>query len=380
MKHRYLLMLVVYCATSIVMAQGIRIGVVVDRSGPVDSAIDAAIAAFELRIQSEGGVFGTDVEVLVRDGRGEPAATAAALDLLVTEHHVHALICCQDERSAGAGAAAALAHGVPVLTLAPSDAPPNPWWFGIGPDDRTELRAIVGHVYAEGKRAIGLMTLDHAFGDLPERVLTEELAVAGMDLVVVERYPPNVDVLTPEALWVATRQPGAVVVWGLARDTHLAVEALRQRGYMGPIYVRADLLSDPSAGIDPAVYAGARFAVAPILVDDATAATPESEAAARLKDVLFGLYGVREVSKEAARTYDALDLLRAAAEQAATYGVSPTDAGGYRLALRDAAIALPAFTGAAGIYDLQEAGGQAALPRGLAVVELRDSRLVAVLP
>lgn len=379
--HRFLLMLVACCAASIVLAQEIRIGVVVDRSGPAASAaIEAAIAAFDMRLRSQGGVFGIPVEVLVRDSRGDPRATATALELLATEDDVHALVCCHDVPSARTSAAVASEHGLPLLLLASPDIAPGPWWFALGPDARTELRGIVGHAYAEGKRALGLMTLDHSFGDLPERVLTQELGAAGMDLAVVERYPPDVDVLTPEALWVATRQPGAVVVWGLARDTRLAVDALRRRGYQGPVYARSDLFDGPSEGIDPSAFAGVRLAVAPILVDDAAVSTPSLAAAERLGDVLFGLYGIPDVSAAAARAYDALDLLHAAAEQAAVYGVSPSDVAGYRLALRDAAIALPDFVGAAGIYDLQEAGGQAALPQGLAVVELRGARWVAITP
>jgi branched-chain amino acid transport system substrate-binding protein len=240
---------------------------------------------------------------------------------------------------------------------------------------------MVAHAYAEGKRAVALMTLDNAFGERASGALEEELGVAGMALVAVERYAPDIGVLTPEALWVITRQPGAVLVWGLPRDTGVALDALRRRGYEGPIYVRNAVLADPSRAMPAGDLANVRFPVPPILVDDAPeGAADELQAAVALVDYLRGVYGIRDVSAEAARAYDGLDLLRDAAEQAALYGVSPEDVPGYRLALRDAAIALPTWIGAGGTYDLTDQAGTAALPAGLAIVEVRGGRRVAVVP
>lgn len=380
MPRHLLLVLAVLATASFAWGQEIRIGVVIDRSGPgADDGMVHAIAAFDMRMRTAGGVFGMPIEILVRDGRGDPEVSRDALEQLASEHAVHALVCCTDAATASIGVEISERHGILLLSLAPHD-DVNPWTFALAPDARTELRAIVGHVYSEGKRGLGLMTLSNDFGDLPARVLAEELTVAGMELVAVERYAPNVDVLTPEALWVATRQPGAVVVWGLAHDTRLAVASLRQRGYQGPVYVRSALLGEPAANIDATTFAHVRFGVAPILVHQTDATTASLDAAEHVADFIWALYGVRNLSTDAARVFDALGLLRSAAEQAAVYGVSPDDVNGYRSAIRDAAIALPVYVGAGGSYDLEESGGLAALPAGLVFIELQGDRRVAVFP
>lgn len=375
MMLRLALIALLLLASGTAVAQSIRIGVVLDRIGASGGpAMAAAVSYFDSRTQRTGGVFGAPFEVIVRDGRGEPTQTRAEVERLILEDEVHAIVCCTRSASTELVHELAELHDVLVLALSPGPDADAGWLYGLGADQRTELRAIVSHSYGEGKSALALMTLDNAFGDLPERVLGEELEVAGMRLVAVERYSPAAEVLTPEALWVATRQPGAVVVWGLLRDTTVAVDALRRRGYEGPIYARADLAGE--LGLQTV-----QFPVPPILVADARSVTAvEASAAAALSDAMSGIYGVADVTPEAARAFDALDLLRAAAEQAALYGVSPDATASYRLALRDAAIALPEFEGAAGRYDLDERTNQAALPGGLVIAEPVTGRLVPVGP
>ena len=368
------------CLLGLAAAQSIRVGVVVDRSGPAaDAALDAAIGAFQARTASAGGVFGAPFEVLVRDGRSDPNHIRGELQRLVQQDGVHAIVCCDSQPAVRVAREVAEEHGVLVLALGAGDGGSAGWLFGLGADDRTELRAVVSHVYAEGKRALGLMTLENAFGNAPVRVLEEELPVADMELIAVERYPPDARMLTPEALWIATRLPGAVVVWGLAPDTAVAVDALRRRGYEGPLYVRSGLLADDS-GWERIARNRVRAAVAPVVADGSTSQASDSSAAAVLSDMLFTLYGVRDVTAAAGRAYDGLALLRDAAEQAALYGVPPDDVAGYRLALRDAAVALPPYLGAGGAYDLEERSDQAALPSGLIVVEATDGRLIPLAP
>lgn len=378
-RFRLALSLLIFVVFALAQGQAIRIGVVVDSSGPgSDPAVEAALAAFADRSSSAGGVFGAPFEILVRDSRSDPSRVREEITRLVVEDEVHAIVCCESQPSASAAEAIAEEFGVMTLTLAPSTGGPGGWTFGLGPSERTALRAVVSHAYAEGKRGIGLMTLDNPFGDLAQRVLEEELPVAEMELVVTERYPPDASVLTPEALWVATRLPGAIVVWGLPRDTAVAVEALRRRGYGGPVYARPALLEEASGRLNGDSLEGTRFPVAPIVAD--LRDVPEMEAARNLSDMLYGLYGVREVSPAAARVFDALTLLRSAAEQAAVYGVPPTDTQAYRFALRDAAVALPPLQGAGGAYDLDERNDEAVLPVGLVMVELREGAFVPVTP
>lgn len=382
MTFRRVLILILLLVGTSASAQAIRIGVVVDRTGAgASAAMEAVLAAFQTRARTSGGVFGVPFEVIVRDDRGDPARTRAEVEQLIAQEGVHAVVCCSGSATARVAASLAQASGTLVLTAGMIERAPAGWAFTLEPAERTELRAIVSHAYAEGKRALALMTLSNAFGDLATQILEEELGAAGLELVATERYRPDASVLTPEALWVATRQPGAVVVWGLSADSGVAIDALRRRGYGGPIYARSDAIAAAGPGIDAGLLGGVRFAVAPISVDDGPlAGDPTFEAAASLTDFVLALYGIRDVPADAARMYDGLDLLRAAAEQAAVYGVSPESVSAYRVALRDAAIALPPFAGAGGSYDLDERTNQAALPAGLVLVEVRAGRRVAVVP
>src|SRR5690606_33674803 len=111
--------------------------------------------------------------------------------------------------------------------------------------------------------SLALMTLDNEFGAGASETLAALLGYAGMSLTTELRYSPGVRELRPDALLIASQQPGGVVVWGFAEDTQRAVAALRARGYEGAVYARSALLAPGSQSLDLGSFANVQFAVPP---------------------------------------------------------------------------------------------------------------------
>src|SRR5690606_5431907 len=197
-------------------------------------------------------------------------------------------------------------------------------------------------------------------------VLTSLLGYAGMSLDGEVRYPPNTSELRPDALLIASRLPGAVVVWGLADDLHVAVRALRARGYEGLVFGRSALL--PAAGGNARIgaLADVRFAVPPALAADALPPTYVCLQAVRnARDDLATAYGGVIDLAAAAPVLDALDLVADGIEQLLAMQLPAVPIATQRQALRDALVGLPERCGAGGLIDLQEGRRSAVVPRGL---------------
>lgn len=358
-------------------ADALRVGVIVSEGGGAAEAgaLQRRVAeAFAVRQRGRGGIFGAQLVLEVRSDASSPAqAEEVARELI--DGGVHALVCCTTTRAGDRVAPLAADRG--VVLVAPSGAAATGgggWHHALDPGDRTQLRAMVRDAYARNWRGLGLLGPDDDAFSAAQRILEEELATAQMALVASAAFAADADAVTPEALWVATRQPGAVVVWGSATQSRRAVAALRRRGWDGPVYLRGALLaaSGPAALPD-----GARVPVAPALLP--AAAVPEGHASA-VRDARVlgaGEVGTTPYRAEGARMHDALALLATAFEDAVSYGVPPAEIASFRQALRDALVTVPATALAAGTYDPDERGGDVTLPDGFPVAVVRGGNLLA---
>jgi len=378
---RLLLALVALLPASAVFADGWTVGVIVSASGPhVEVGRAQAYAAERTAAAlARDGVFGAPFEVLVRDDAGDPRR-AEALAGELADAGALAVVCCTTPAATARVAEILDARMTPHLALAVSALTDRFWSVSLAPSDRTRLTAIAVDASGQGKASLAMMTLDSDFGAASLDAFERALADAGRSVAGEARYPADAAVLTPEGLWIATRRPGAVIVWGLPRDLPVALDGLRRRGYEGIVYARDAALPAPAwerlapAGahaFDPDdAWAGLRVALSPAAL--AGRLPPDhphaSGVAAFVGRVLGGDPTVASPADRAtmAQIDDALVWLHAAFEQVAAIGLDAS-AVTRRLAVRDALIGAPLTRLAAGAYDASEDDPQAVRWQGLVV-------------
>jgi ABC-type branched-subunit amino acid transport system substrate-binding protein len=361
------------------------VGVIVSSNGTyADVGRPQAFAAERTAAALAGrGVFGVPLVVDVRDDGGDPRR-AEALANELAEAGAVAVLCCTTPAATARVAEALHARMTPHLALADADLGGRFWSFALVPDDRARLTAVAVDAATLGKVSLALMTLDTTFGSASEAAFERALADTGRGLAGEARYPADADVLTPEALWIATREPGAVVVWGLPRDLPVALDALRRRGYAGPVYARAAavpaivtqrLFPAGAPEVDAAdAWVGLRIPVAPATL---AGRLPGDHPHAPAVDAFVGrvLGGDPHAASAAerevmARVDDALVWLLAAFEQVAALGIDDGPVT-RRLATRDALVGAPPARLAAGAYDASENDPRTALWQGLVVASVR---------
>ncbi|NLG08403.1 MAG: ABC transporter substrate-binding protein [Deinococcales bacterium] len=364
-----------------------RVGVIASRTGSASAAGTAQwllASDWARELQAQGGVFGVPVRLELRDDASSaPAARAHAQELV--DAGALLLVCCTTPAASQAVAELAEAAGVPLL--APSalePAAPYPYWaFTLFPDETDALAAIVADAYREGRPALALMALEGPLGDAASADLAALLALLRAGLTHEVRYPPGVQELRPEALLVASSQPGGVVVWGLADDLTTAYAALRRRGYEGLVYGRTALLQPGSPALPWPQLINARFALPPAAVPSAGGTAPADPyeprpgtggaagacAAAGRVDAerLARVPGASANAVATAPFLAALDLAAAGLEQLIALQIPASEPPVLRQALRDAMVGRPARCTGAGLVDLRDGSVSAIEPGGLAV-------------
>lgn len=363
---------------SLAHAQTITIGAVLSLSGPaapLGVAQERSLRLFETQLRTEHGIYGTPVNFVILDDGSSPLTATRQVRALLEAHTPHALICCTTD--AASLAIIDLVEQAGVLTLALSSAeaitwPPAErfWLFGTKPNDTARIRAMVLDLAGQGAQSLALMALDNSFGEVAVTALSRLLEPGSLRLVATERYPPDVTVLTPEALWVATRQPSGVLVWGAARDTGVAVDALVRRGYTGPIYVNPAVVT-PQGSAHNAALEGVLTAVDAVT---AAASLPPGHVTAaetrRYLQLFEGRYGRGSAVAAGGAAWDAALVLQAALREAFGYGVSPAQLQPFRFALRDALIAMGPVVGATAVFDYHLGDHLGIVPRSLVIAQL----------
>lgn len=364
-----------------------RVGVIVSRSaGSPLGAQQAVVADAVGAALGVGGVFGTPFVVDVRDDGGDPRRALAQAEALERDGVV-ALVCCTTVAATEQVSTWAERTGVPLLTLDGTPPASAVWTRSVRADARTQLTTVAVESGTTGQFALALMAPDNAFGDAIVEAFERATSDAGRLAAGVARYAPGAPTLIPEALWAATRVPGgAVLAWGGAADTDLALRSLRQRGWVGASYARPEALPTAAWGrlalgvpTDATVATAApwthvRSVVAPIAVagllgdahpNRAAALASEARIAAALGSVPRAQLG------ELAIVDDALHLLHGALEQVAALGLGALlDAPRARQALMDALVSAPERPLAAGTYEARSTDARLARWNGLVVVHV----------
>ncbi len=349
---------------SAVDAQTFHIGAVLPLSGDAARTGQVAEAALRASVQTLLSA-GIDADLTVLDSESRASYAKTQAKILITSG-VHALLCCDTAAVAARVIPVATGAGVPVLSLAP--APIDKGVFSLS---ATEAQVLARLASRAPQLPLGVMAPSGTSGDLADYML-ESVSVGTV------RYPAARSPLTPEALLVATLEPGSVVIWDGATGTLKAAAALSARGYVGERIVRAEIWGALDA-LSRAELSGAVSVVSSAVLgyrlpDTHPAKEVVSSFRRALRGVLFESSDVDTLTTAAA-AWDAAQLVGEAAEQLLTYA-DPTDftAAAIRSGLRDALVGLGPHVGVGGSYDFSGSSPFGLLPDSLELAVWRGGR------
>ncbi len=146
------------------------------------------LQGMQLAALDEGGP-----ELVVEDTAGDPSRTTAAVESLIGNQRVVAVLGPVGSRTTEAAAASTRRAGVPLLSFSASEettsAGEQVFRFLYSPRD--ELTALVGKARARGLSRFVVLYPDHGYGRTIERLFDQEVAAAGGIYCDGVAYPPG---------------------------------------------------------------------------------------------------------------------------------------------------------------------------------------------
>ncbi len=358
----------------------LRIGVVLDQTGPA-SALGVGevntLALMQRMFDEQGGIAGFAVELTLIDSGSTVAGAVTAVDELLSENRLHALVCCTLSSSSQAIVAPAQAANVPTITLAAaaplaSPAAQRRWMFQAAQSDSLMIRGILADLQSRSITNITVMVLSDVFGESGLVEMQQAFEGASIRIDKVVRYDRDAESFVAPALAAVLDRPQAVVVWGIAEDSARMVRALRERQFGGEIYLSHGVGSPTFLELAGSAAEGVRLPMGPVLVASQLAANhPSRQAAEEYTAAYEAAYGSGSVTSFGGHMYDALRLLEQAVLFANDRGaLDPGDVTATRNALRSALEEMPAYNGVGGVFDYSSTDHTGLDARAMVMVEV----------
>ncbi len=166
------------------------IGAILPLSGRGREVGQLALRGLMLAASARSGRGSETTQVVYRDSGGDPARAAAAVDQLVAEHRVVAIVGPVDGAAARSAAARAQALGVPMITLTPGAdvTSVGSMIFRLFYSPEGEARELVRAARARGARRFAILYPDHGYGQTMRAAFIREVEASGSQLVADVSY------------------------------------------------------------------------------------------------------------------------------------------------------------------------------------------------
>jgi ABC-type branched-subunit amino acid transport system substrate-binding protein len=190
--------------------------------------------------------FGDDahsLSVVMRDSAGDPGRTAAAVEELVLEEHVAAIVGPMDGDAADAAAKKAEELGVPIiaLTMREGVGAIGRNVFRLFPSNRGEVSALVTRARQRGGSSFAVLYPKDGYGVALRHALREVLVVSGEEPVLEQGYDPDATGFVADAERIA----------GGSFDVLFVPDTAARLALIAPALAAAGLWSVPPGGEAP---------------------------------------------------------------------------------------------------------------------------------
>ncbi|WP_336984186.1 ABC transporter substrate-binding protein [Acinetobacter soli] len=217
----------------------ITVGVVTSSSGPVAMVgipQRNTIALLPKKIGTE------NVRYISLDDGSDPTATVKAMNKLIKENNVDAIIGPSGSPNAMAALGIIAKAGVPLLApvgtsgvVVPMDAQ-RKWVFKTTQNDDLIAQALVQDMVKRKIKTFGFIGTADPYGENWSRVISTLAAKNGINVTVKESFQRQDTSLTGQALKLVAKKPQAILIAAPGSSAVTPQVALYDRGYRGQVY------------------------------------------------------------------------------------------------------------------------------------------------
>jgi branched-chain amino acid transport system substrate-binding protein len=225
-------------ALSLQAADTIKIGFIPPITGAAAAEGALQLKAIKLalkQINETGGVNGKKIELVIVDNQSSNPGALAALQKVVEQDKVLALVGVIKSTQIMAMSDAIKKYGVPMMiggTNASLTNRGNPWLFRVRPDDSITSAAMIKYIKEDTKfTKIGILHDSDAFGTGGADLVEKNAREAGLQVVKREQYTTKDKDFTAQLL--ALKNAGAQIMTFYATNDSDAAVLVRQYRQLG---------------------------------------------------------------------------------------------------------------------------------------------------
>ena len=186
-----LIILMIFLSAEITLgAEPIKIGIVWPLTGPIAAAGSYLAAGAKIaaeRINSQGGMIGRPIELIIEDGANDPAQSVSAAEKLVTRDKIDLFMgAWGSSPTLAVSASVTKKYGIPHIAETASSVKvtnldgkrPNPWLFRISPHSEMDARNSVPLFPKMGFNKVALLLVNTDWGRGSATIFPEVTNVA----------------------------------------------------------------------------------------------------------------------------------------------------------------------------------------------------------
>ncbi|WP_120429905.1 ABC transporter substrate-binding protein [Acinetobacter baylyi] len=353
----------------------INIGVVTSSSGPVAMVgipQRNTIALLPKKIGNE------NVRYISLDDASDPTASVKAINKLIKENNVDAIIGPSGSPNAMAVLGIVAKAGVPLLApvgtssvVLPMDAQ-RKWVFKTTQNDDLIAQALVQDMVKRKIKTLGFIGTADPYGENWNKVISALATKNGIDVVIKESFQRQDTSLTGQALKLVSKKPQAILIAAPGSSAVTPQTALYDRGYRGQVYQTHGAALDQflklgGKKVDNTILAASLM----LVINEIPNTHPSKAIAQKYMSNYKQMYGVYPATF-GANVYDAGLLL----EQAVPLALKQAKPGTaqFRQALRNALEQTKELPGTQGVYTMTPTDHSGFDQRGRVMITVKNGQ------
>lgn len=357
-------------------AKTVKIGVVLSSTGGAAGMGELERRGVELYEKLHGEE--QNLEFIYADDKSDPGAAVSAVNKMIAEDQVDAVICCTTTpASLAVREPLELAETMQVSVAAGADivepAAERVYSFKTPYTDRAVQTAAVADMKANGVKSVAVLYLDDAYGEGGKAALEAAAADAGIDVVASAAFARDATDVTAQVLSLKKENPDAYVVWAILPSANVAQKALVDNGVAEPVYHSFGVTAPAFMDLGGDSVEGVRIAAGRLVAhQDVEGEDASSQAIKEFAEAYQEEFG-ESVTALSGFAYDAAGLIAQAASD------TPAENGSaYRVALRNSFEKISGYVGTTGTFTYSPKDHTGIDHASLGVVVVKDGKFTSI--
>ncbi len=349
----------------------VKIGAIFSVTGPAAPLGEPEKQTAEMlaeQLNAEGGLFGQDVEVIIKDDKSKPTEAALAAKDLINNENVCAIIGPSRTPTTMAIADICQDAKVPLVSCAagaPITHPVKEWVFAVPQTDILAVGKIVEYLKAQDIKKVASIYVSNGYGESGQKQIKEQLPEADIELIASESFGGEDTDMTAQLTRIKAENPEAVICWGTNPGPATVAKDMAKLGMEMPLLQSHGVANQKFIELGGDAVEGVMLPAGKLIVyEEISADDPQKEVLEQYATDFNEAYG-ESADTFGGHAYDAFHITVEAIKRAES-----TDRG----AVRDEIEATEGFVGTAGIFTYSPEDHNGLTKEAFVWVEITDGK------